>query len=90
MLGGPAVFKDGETYYNEEGSSIVETNSGQASFVIVSENLTINIYGNGHEATVFNLAGIVVYQGIERIIPVQNPGMYMVRIGNEIQKTVVR
>lgn len=90
VLGGPAVFKDGETYYNEEGTAIVETNSEQASFVIVSENLTINIYGSDHEATVYNLAGNIVYQGIERIIPVQNPGMYMVRIGNEIQKTVVR
>ena len=90
VLGGPAVFKDGETYYNEEGSAIVETNSEQASFVIVPENLTINIYGNGHEATVFNLAGIVVYQGSERIIPVHNPGIYMVRIGNEVQKTIVR
>ena len=90
VLGGPAVFKDGETYYNEEGSAIVETNSEQASFAIVSENLTINIYGNDHEATVYNLAGIVVYQGSERIIPVPNPGMYMVRIGNEVQKTIVR
>ena len=90
VLGGPAVFKDGETYYNEEGSAILETNSEQASFVIVSENLTIKIYGSDHEATVYNLAGNIVYQGIERIIPVQNPGMYMVRIGNEVQKTVVR
>ena len=90
VLGGPAVFKDGETYYNEEGSAIIETNSEQTSFVIVSENLTIKIYGNGHEATVYNLAGNIVYQGIERIIPVPNPGMYMVRIGNEAQKTVVR
>ena len=90
VLGGPAVFKDGETYYNEEGSAIVETNSEQASFVIVSENLTIKIYGSDHEATVYNLAGNIVYQGIERIIPVPNPGMYMVRIGNEVQKTIVR
>ena len=90
VLGGPAVFKDGETYYNEEGSAIVETNSEQASFVIVSENLTINIYGSDGEATVYNLAGIVVYHGSERIIPVQNPGIYMVRIGNEVQKTIVR
>ena len=90
VLGGPAVFKDGETYYNEEGSAIIETNSEQASFVIVSENLTIKIYGSDGEATVYNLAGIVVYQGIERIIPVQNPGIYMVRIGNEVQKTIVR
>ena len=90
VLGGPAVFKDGETYYNEEGSAIIETNSEQASFVIVSENLTIKIYGNGHEATVYNLAGNIVYQGSERIIPVPNPGMYMVRIGNEVQKTIVR
>ena len=90
VLGGPAVFKDGETYYNEEGSAIVETNSEQASFAIVSENLTIKIYGSDGEATVYNLAGNIVYQGIERIIPVQNPGMYMVRIGNEVQKTIVR
>ena len=90
VLGGPAVFKDGETYYNEEGSAILETNSEQISFVIVSENLTIKIYGSDHEATVYNLAGIVVYQGSERIIPVQNPGLYMVRIGNEVQKTIVR
>ena len=90
VLGGPAVFKDGETYYNEEGSAIIETNSEQASFVIVSENLTINIYGSDGEATVYNLAGNIVYQGIERIIPVPNPGMYMVRIGNEVQKTIVR
>ena len=90
VLDGPAVFKDGETYYNEEGSAIVETNNEQASFVIVPENLTINIYGSDGEATVYNLAGIIVYQGSERIIPVPNPGMYMVRIGNEIQKTVVR
>ena len=90
LLGGPAVFKDGETYYNEEGSAIVETNSEQASFAIVSENLTINIYGSDHEATVYNLAGITIYHGSERIIPVPNPGMYMVRIGNEVQKTVVR
>ena len=84
------MFKDGETYYNEEGSAIIETNSEQASFVIVSENLTIKIYGSDHEATVYNLAGNIVYQGIERIIPVPNPGMYMVRIGNEVQKTIVR
>ena len=90
VLGGPAVFKDGETYYNEEGSAIIETNSEQASFVIVSENLTIKIYGSDHEATVYNLAGIIVYQGSERIIPVHNPGIYMVRIGNEVQKTIVR
>ena len=90
VLGGPAVFKDGETYYNEEGSAIVETNSEQASFVIVSENLTIKIYGSDHEATVYNLAGNIVYQGSERIIPVPNPGIYMVRIGNEVQKTIVR
>ena len=90
VLGGPAVFKDGKTYYNEEGSAIVETNSEQASFVIVSENLTIKIYGSDGEATVYNLAGNIVYQGIERIIPVPNPGMYMVRIGNEVQKTIVR
>ena len=90
VLGGPAVFKDGETYYNEEGSAIIETNSEQASFVIVSENLTIKIYGSDHEATVYNLAGIIIYQGSERIIPVPNPGMYMVRIGNEVQKTIVR
>lgn len=90
VLGGPAVFKDGETYYNEEGSAIIETNSEQTSFVIVSENSTINIYGSDDEATVYNLAGNIVYQGIERIIPVPNPGMYMVRIGNEVQKTIVR
>ena len=90
VLGGPAVFKDGETYYNEEGSAIIETNSEQASFVIVSENLTINIYGSDGEATVYNLASIIVYQGSERIIPVPNPGIYMVRIGNEVQKTIVR
>ena len=90
VLGGPAVFKDGETYYNEEGSAIIETNNEQASFVIVSENSTINIYGSDGEATVYNLAGNIVYQGIERIIPVHNPGMYMVRIGNEVQKTIVR
>ena len=90
VLGGPTVFKDGETYYNEEGSAILETNSEQASFVIVSGNLTINIYGSDGEATVYNLAGNIVYQGIERIIPVPNPGMYMVRIGNEVQKTIVR
>ena len=60
VLGGPAVFKDGETYYNEEGSAIVETNSEQASFAIVSENLTINIYGSDGEATVYNLAGNIV------------------------------
>ena len=90
VLGGPAVFKDGETYYNEEGSAIVETNSEQASFVIVSENLTINIYGSDHEATVYNLAGNIVYKGSERIIPVTTAGMYLVRIGNEVQKTVVR
>ena len=90
VLDGPAVFKDGETYYNEEGSAIVETNSEQASFVIVSENLTINIYGSDHEATVFNLAGNIVYKGSERIIPVTTAGMYLVRIGNEVQKTVVR
>ena len=90
VLGGPAVFKDGDIYYNEKTSAIEETNNEQASFVIVSENLTINIYGNGHEATVFNLAGIVVYHGSERIIPVHKPGIYMVRIGNEVQKTIVR
>ena len=88
--GGPAVFKDGDIYYNEKTTAIEETNNEQASFVIVSENLTINIYGNGHESTVFNLAGIVVYHGSERIIPVHNPGIYMVRIGNEVQKTIVR
>ena len=60
VLGGPAVFKDGETYYNEEGSAIVETNSEQASFVIVPENLTIKIYGSDGEATVYNLAGNIV------------------------------
>ena len=90
VLGGPAVFKDGETYYNEEGSAILETNSEQASFVIVSENLTINIYGSDGEATVYNLAGNIVYNGLERIIPVQTAGMYIVRIGNEVQKTIVR
>ena len=90
VLDGPAVFKDGDIYYNEKTTAIEETNNEQASFVIVSENLTINIYGNGHEATVFNLAGIVVYHGSERLIPVHNPGIYMVRIGNEVQKTVVR
>ena len=90
VLDGPAVFKDGDIYYNEKTTAIEETNNEQASFVIVSENLTINIYGNGHEATVFNLAGIVVYHGSERIIPVHNPGIYMVRIGNEVQKTIVR
>ena len=90
VLGGPAVFKDGETYYNEEGSAIVETNSEQASFAIVSENLTINIYGSDHEATVYNLAGNIVYKGSERIIPVTTAGMYLVRIGNEVQKTIVR
>ena len=90
VLDGPAVFKDGDIYYNEKTTAIEETNNEQASFVIVSENLTINIYDNGHEATVFNLAGIVVYHGSERIIPVHNPGIYMVRIGNEVQKTIVR
>ena len=84
------MFKDGDIYYNEKTTAIEETNNEQASFVIVSENLTINIYGNGHEATVYNLAGIVVYHGSERIIPVHNPGIYMVRIGNEVQKTIVR
>lgn len=90
VLDGPAVFKDGDIYYNEKTTAIEETNNEQASFVIVSENLTINIYGNDGEATVFNLAGIVVYHGSERIIPVHNPGIYMVRIGNEVQKTIVR
>ena len=82
VLGGLPVVKhkNGVTYYNEEGSAIAETSSEQASFVIVSENLTINIYGSDGEATVFNLAGIVVYHGSERIIPVHNPGIYMVRI----------
>ena len=90
VLGDPAVFKDGETYYNKDDSAIAETNSGQTSFVIVSENLTINIYGSEQEATVYNLAGNIVYNGPERNIPVQTAGMYIVRIGDEIQKTVVR
>ena len=90
VLDGPAVFKDGDIYYNEKTTAIEETNNEQASFVIVSENSTINIYGSDGEATVYNLAGNIVYQGIERIIPVHNPGMYMVRIGNEVQKTIVR
>ena len=90
VLGGPAVFKDGDIYYNEKTTAIEETNNEQASFVIVSENSTINIYGSDDEATVFNLAGNIVYQGSERIIPVPNPGIYMVRIGNEVQKTIVR
>ena len=90
VLGGPAVFKDGDIYYNEKTTAIEETNNEQASFVIVSENLTIKIYGSDHEATVYNLAGNIVYHGSERIIPVHNPGIYMVRIGNEVQKTIVR
>lgn len=90
VLDGPAVFKDGDIYYNEKTTAIEETNNEQASFVIVSENLTIKIYGSDHEATVYNLAGNIVYHGSERIIPVHNPGIYMVRIGNEVQKTVVR
>ena len=90
VLGDPAVFKDGETYYNDKATAIEETNDKQSSFVVVSENMSINIYGSDGEATVYNLAGNIVYNGLERIIPVETAGMYIVRIGDEVQKTVVR
>lgn len=55
---------------------------------VTGANGVITIKGTDVEATVYNAAGAVVYQGYDREIPA-TAGVYVVRLGNTVKKVVL-
>ena len=55
---------------------------------VTAANGVITIKGTDAEATVYNAAGAVVYQGLDREIPA-TAGVYVVRLGNTSYKVVL-
>lgn len=55
---------------------------------VTAANGVITIKGTDVEATVYNAAGAVVYQGFDREIPA-TAGVYVVRLGDTVKKVVL-
>lgn len=55
---------------------------------VTAANGVITIAGSDDEVTVYNAAGAVVYQGMDREIPAA-AGVYMVRLGNTVKKVAL-
>lgn len=60
------------------------------TFRVIGMERSMRIEGSKKEANVFNAAGQLIYCGTERIIKVHAAGIYIVRIGNEMQRVMVR
>lgn len=60
------------------------------TFRVIGMERSMRIEGSEKEANVFNAAGQLIYCGTERIIKVHAAGIYIVRIGNEMQRVIVR
>ena len=65
---------------------------------IISNNLRIGIEENrivvqkteeNQQIYVYNLSGTLVYRGTDRVIPIKDRGIYIVRIGDETRKVVL-
>ena len=93
------------TCYIAVGETPIETMEMQAKSQeskdisdIISNNLRIGIEENrivvqkteeNQQIYVYNLSGTLVYRGTDRVIPIKDRGIYIVRIGDETRKVVL-
>lgn len=73
------------TYTAQNSADELEANEAAQ---VTAANGVITIKGSTDEATVYNAAGAVVYQGYDREIPATS-GVYVVRLGNTVKKVVL-
>ncbi len=57
---------------------------------ITAEYRTIKICGSDERAEIYNLAGVRLYSGYDREIEIAASGVYVVAVGNEVVKIILR
>ena len=78
------------TFEAEGGSETGLEEQMADTFQVIGMERSMRIEGSEQEACVFNTAGQLIYRGTERIIEVHAAGIYLVRIGNETKRVMVR
>ena len=78
------------TFEAEGGSETGLEEQMADTFQVIGMERSVRIEGSEQEACVFNTAGQLIYRGTERIIEVHAAGIYLVRIGNETKRVMVR
>ena len=78
------------TFEAEGGSETGLEEQMADTFQVTGMERSMRIEGSEQEACVFNTAGQLIYRGTERIIEVHAAGIYLVRIGNETKRVMVR
>ena len=78
------------TFEAEGGSETGLEEQMADTFQVIGMERSVRIEGSEQEACVFNTAGLLIYRGTERIIEVHAAGIYLVRIGNETKRVMVR
>ena len=78
------------TFEAEGGSETGLEEQMADTFQVIGMESSVRIEGSEQEACVFNTAGQLIYRGTERIIEVHAAGIYLVRIGNETKRVMVR
>ena len=78
------------TFEAEGGSETGLEEQMADTFQVIGMERSMRIEGSEQEAYVFNTAGQLIYRGTERIIEVHAAGIYLVRIGNETKRVMVR
>ena len=78
------------TFEAEGGSETGLEEQMADTFQVIGMERSMRIEGSEQEACVFNTAGLLIYRGTERIIEVHAAGIYLVRIGNETKRVMVR
>ena len=78
------------TFEAEGGSETGLEEQMADTFQVIGMERSVRIEGSEQEACVFNTAGQLIYRGTKRIIEVHAAGIYLVRIGNETKRVMVR
>ena len=78
------------TFEAEGGSETGLEEQMADTFQVIGMERSMRIEGSEQEACVFNTAGQLIYRGTKRIIDVHAAGIYLVRIGNETKRVMVR
>ena len=78
------------TFEAEGGSETGLEEQMADTFQVIGMERSMRIEGSEQEACVFNTAGQLIYRGTKRIIEVHAAGIYLVRIGNETKRVMVR
>lgn len=89
-----SVYREAEHWANftnivESIDSRVEALQDENICVYTVDN-TLHVENGGKVYQVYTLAGQLVYTGNNSIIPLDNPGIYIVRTGKRSQKVIVR